>query len=129
MKKKLTMGKLLQKLQTVFNEYIRLRDKDKPCISCGKYTETKDAGHFYPVSGYAGLRFDEFNVHGECPRCNRFDESHLIHYAENLKERIGIEYDYLKARAEAYKMNGHKWSRPQIEEEIKIYTAIIKSKS
>lgn len=122
MAKSETVGTLTKKLQKVFNEYIRLRDKDKPCISCGNYFDTKDAGHFYATSGYSGLRFDEDNVHGECARCNRFDESHLIGYAENLKIKIG-ESDYLalKQRAEDYKRFGVKWSRDELKEKIIFY--------
>ena len=120
--KKETVGTLTKKLQKVFNEYIRKRDEDKPCISCLQYFDKKDAGHFFAVSGYSGLRFDEFNVNGECARCNRFDESHLIGYAENLKKRIGEEeYANLKMRAEEYKRNGYKFGRVELREMIEEY--------
>lgn len=126
MAKKETVGTLIKKLQKVFNEYVRIRDKDKPCISCGNYFDTKDAGHFYATSGYSGLRFDEDNVHGECARCNRFDESHLIGYAENLKVKIGeSDYQALKERAEEYKRSGVKWSRIELREKIEYYKAKI----
>ena len=122
MAKKETVGTLTKKLQKIFNEYIRLRDKDKPCISCGNYFESKDAGHFFATSGYAGLRFDEDNVHGECARCNRFDESHLISYSHNLKNKIGIEdYEALRERALEYKKNGYKFGRVELRELIEIY--------
>ena len=78
MKKPLTSGKLVKKLQPIFNRYIRKRDEGKPCISCGEYTEASDAGHFYPVGGFAGLRCDEDNVHAECRFCNSYYDSNLI---------------------------------------------------
>ena len=124
MAKKLTTGKLLKKLQPIFNKYIRLRDIDKPCISCGKYVDfdNTDSGHFYAKSGYSGLRFDEDNAHKECRYCNRYDESHLIGYTENLKGRIGEEdYNALKQRAEDYKLNGVKWNRAELEELVEYY--------
>ena len=122
MAKQETVQQLIKKLQKVFNAYIRDRDKDKPCVSCGEYTDEKDAGHFYATSGYSGLRFDEDNVHGECKRCNRFDESHLIGYTENLKERIGeSDFKALKEKAQDYKKNGVKWSRIELREKIEYY--------
>ena len=121
MSKKLTSGQLTKKLQKIFNAYIRERDKDKPCISCGKYVGKKDAGHFYAVGGYSGLRFDEDNCHGECPYCNRYDESHLIGYAENLKIKIGDQdYQALKDRAAEYKKNGYRFGRVELREMIEI---------
>ncbi len=66
-KKHKTLGKLKQEAQKAFNKYIRLRDSGAgffTCISCGmtKSTDEMDAGHFYPVQGYDGLRFNEDNV-------------------------------------------------------------------
>ena len=124
--KKKTVQQLIKKLQPIFNEYIRLRDKDKACISCGEYKKLQ-AGHFYAVSGYSGLRFDEDNVHGECAGCNCFNESHLILYADNLRSKIG-EQDYkeLQERALEYKKNGIKWSREELEEKIEYYKEQIK---
>ena len=57
-KKSVSLPKLKNKLEDIFNEYIRIRDKGQPCISCGQHNYLQ-AGHFYAVSGYDGLRFDE----------------------------------------------------------------------
>jgi len=124
--KKKTLGKLKKDLQKVFNEYIRLRDNGKPCISCGEYN-TLQAGHYFAVSGYDGLRFDEDNVHGECARCNCWDESHLIRYGINLKNKIGTDdYNALMDRAAEYKRNGYRFSRMEIEEKIEYYKQKVK---
>jgi hypothetical protein len=81
-----------------------------------------NAGHFFPVKGYDGLRFDEFNVNGECVSCNSFNEGHLIGYNDNLKNKIGLKaLNKLKQRAKEYKMNGYKWARFELEEMIKKY--------
>lgn len=126
MPKKKTVGKLKQDLQKIFNKFIRLRDKDKPCVSCGQVKDLQ-AGHFFAVSGYDGLRFDEDNVHGECARCNCWDESHLILYSENLKGRIGEErYEALKQRARNYKQFGNKWSRVELEEMLILYKSKVR---
>ena len=120
-KKTKTLGKLKQDAQKVFNAYIRERDRDKPCVSCGAYN-TLQAGHYYAVGGYDGLRFNEDNVHGECARCNCWDESHLIGYGKNIEERIGKEelLSLHKAAAD-YKMNGYKFTRSEVQEVIDKY--------
>ena len=127
MAKQETTGKLIKKLQPIFNKFIRLRDEDEPCIACGEPAEEMDCGHFYAKSGYSGLRFDEENCHAECVKCNRFDESHLIGYAENLKKKLGEErYNALKERAKDYKKNGVRWSRIELREQIEYYKAKVK---
>ena len=122
-----SLPKLKADLQKVFNAYIRARDEGKPCISCGLMKDLQ-AGHYYPTQGYDGLRFDEFNVHGECPGCNCWDGGHLISYGHNLIERIGEkEYYFLKLRASNYKQNGYKWSRSELMDKIAHYKDILKS--
>jgi len=127
MKKQLSLAKLKAKCQLVFNEYIRLRDKDMPCISCGQTKPYKQAGHFYSVKMYDGLRFNEDNCHGECPGCNGFDDMHLLKYQENLIERIGfVRYSALVDYAKNYKKYGFKWSRSEILYLIEHYKQKIK---
>lgn len=124
--KKVTLPKLKAKCQLVFNEYIRLRDKDKPCISCGQF-KTLQAGHFYSVRMYDGLRFHEDNCHGECAGCNGFDDMHLLKYQENLIVKIGWgRFDELKMKAMLYKAMGYKWSRSELLELIETYKQKIK---
>lgn len=121
-----SLPKLKSELQIVFNQFIRLRDKGKPCISCNEPKELQ-AGHYYSVKGYDGLRFDEFNVHGECAGCNCFDESHLIGYGENLVNRIGkFEFECLKQRARDYKKGGYKFYKSELEIMISDYKQKIK---
>jgi hypothetical protein len=125
-KKQKTIPQLKKACQDVFNKYIRLRDKDKPCISCGQF-KTLQAGHFYSVRMYDGLRFDEDNCHGECAGCNGFDDMHLIKYSENIQKRIGQQNWWeLNDRAQRYKRNGHKWTRSEILELIELYKNKIK---
>jgi hypothetical protein len=81
-----------RELQKVFNEFIRLRDRNEPCISCDKKLPVKyDAGHFYSVGAYPNLRFNEDNVHGQCVECNQHRHGNLLEYAPRLTERIGFE--------------------------------------
>lgn len=129
MKKAKSLPKLKADLQKVFNEFIRLRDKDQPCISCGQFKPLQ-AGHYYSVKGYDGLRFDEDNCNGECEYDNIYNESHLIGYGIRLTEKLGMDkYNALIERAATYKRQGYKWSRSEIEEKIKHYKAEIASLS
>lgn len=92
-----TKSEWLKDLQKIFNTYIRVRDKSKPCISCGKMLVNKfDAGHFFSVGAYPNLRFNEDNVHGQCVECNQHKHGNINEYTINLPERIGQErYDLL----------------------------------
>ena len=125
-KKTKTIGKLKKELQVVFNSYIRLRDEGLPCISCGGFSKLQ-AGHYFSVGSYNGLRFNEDNVHGECARCNCWDESHLITYRRNLEIKIGRpKYLFLCIRADEYKMNGYKFTRMELTELIELYKQKLK---
>lgn len=78
----------------VFNEYIRLRDKDKPCISCGAVQGTYKitSGHYYPQGSYRNIALDEMNAHGQCWwNCNSNKSGNLIEYRKGFIERYGEE--------------------------------------
>lgn len=120
-----SVSSLVHKLDTVFSEYIRLRDsrpfgyKCFRCISCGqiKPIEQADAGHFIGRTHMA-TRFDEDNVHSECRSCNRFSADHMVYYYKNLVKKIGQEkVDLLTARARGTK----KWSAWELGWLIKHY--------
>jgi hypothetical protein len=79
-------------LQVIFNTWIRLRDSDEPCISCGVPLWGKfDAGHFHSVGDYPNLRYHVDNVFGQCVECNRHKRGNIHEYRINLIKRIGIE--------------------------------------
>lgn len=87
---KATTASLKKRAQTVFNAWIRERDKGQPCISCGNTTELQ-AGHYYSAGHFPQLRFNEDNVHGQCLRCNYFVCGNLTPYRVNLEKKIGAE--------------------------------------
>lgn len=88
----LTHKDYLNILQVVFNKYIRIRDKDKGCITCSRpFRDKFDAGHFLSVGAYPNLRFNEDNVHGQCVHCNQHLHSNNAEYFVRLPERIGLE--------------------------------------
>ena len=85
-----TVQDLMKEAQVAFNAYIRERDKDKPCISCGKKLTGKyDAGHFYSSGGHKAVTFNEYNVHGQCVACNQHKHGNLLEYRKGILKRIG----------------------------------------
>lgn len=112
-----------------FSLFIRARDKDLPCISCGFVKEKYQAGHFIPAgeASWDGFVFDETNVHAECPFCNLRDKRKLK-YGINLEKRLpGAKAD-LEARHEAYKASQgtyRNWNREQLGEKIRHYKALL----
>ena len=91
---------LLKLAQITFNAYIRKRDANEPCISCGTKTGKMNAGHYYSAGGHSNIRFDEFNVFRQCEYCNNHLSGNLIPYGINLEKKIGkLEFDLLRERA------------------------------
>lgn len=87
-----TKGVHLREAQASFNAYIRERDAEEPCISCGRFHTGKyDAGHYRSVGSSPELRFDEDNCHRQCVPCNQHKSGNLISYRINLVKRIGQE--------------------------------------
>ena len=77
--------------QGAFNAYIRGRDKNQPCISCGRSSDAKqNAGHYRSVGAAPQLRFNEDNCHKQCEHCNSFLSGNLAGYRPGLIERIGL---------------------------------------
>ena len=115
----------LKAFQQVFNTYIRLRDKDLPCISCGtKINNSGHASHFFSVGSYPNLRFNEDNVWRSCIECNLHKHGNTAEYSIRLKKHIGEERfnKLLELRKEPLKL-----SVPEVQEQIKIYKEKIKT--
>ncbi len=78
--------------QQAFNAFIRERDKDLPCISCGRFHEGQyHAGHYLTIKAHPELRFDEDNAHKQCSACNNYLSGNIINYKPCLIEKIGQE--------------------------------------
>lgn len=82
--------------QASYNAYIRSRDEDLPCISCGDFTPMTrggdyDCGHYRSVGANPELRFEELNTHKQCKRCNGHLSGNIVNYRIGLQLRIGDE--------------------------------------
>ena len=95
-----TVPKWTKKAQAAFNEYIRERDRDLPCISCGKpFLDVKgitgsniDCGHYRSTGSCPELRFEPLNANAQHSRpCNRDLSGDIVNYRRGLIDKIGIE--------------------------------------
>ncbi|MGG5160444.1 recombination protein NinG [Citrobacter portucalensis] len=85
--------------QSAFNRYIRIRDEGKECVSCGNPLIGKsnyltgsaiDASHYRSRGAASHLKFNVFNVHSACTRCNRELSGNAVEYRIRLVDRIGL---------------------------------------
>lgn len=81
--------KLMGRCISHFNKFIRERDKENGCITCGD--PVTEAGHYYSAGKFNALRFNEDNVHGQCTVCNCIKNGNLVLYRIELIKKIGIE--------------------------------------
>jgi hypothetical protein len=82
----------LREAQTAFNAFIRERDRELPCISCGRYHDGQyHAGHYRTVGANPELRFEPLNAHKQCAPCNNHKSGDIVNYRINLVRRIGAE--------------------------------------
>ena len=119
--RKQSVAALLKRAAHYCHKYIRERDKHLPCISCSQF-RTLEAGHYHPGGTVKMLRFNEFNVNGECKQCNYFSGDHLIHYRANLIRKVGQDkVDELDIIAAYNKRVSEKWERIHLIEIIEYY--------
>ena len=92
------LGYWIKKAQTACNRYIRLRDKNEPCISCGRYhTGQNHAGHFQSTGSMPRARFHPANIRLQCSVCNNHRSGNITLYRINLVEKVGTEMvEYLE---------------------------------
>jgi hypothetical protein len=120
----LTLGDYLKLAQQIFNRYINMRDKGKPCISCFKpITGRVNASHYYNANNHYFLRFDEDNVHSSCITCNQHLHGNLIQYRKGLQERIG---DARISRLDELSNQTRKFTKDELKELITEYKEKIK---
>jgi hypothetical protein len=90
-----TAGDYIKEAQVAFNGYIRVRDKNKPCISCGCSPGdmvrggTFDAGHYRSRGSAGHLRFHALNCWGQCKKCNRYLSGNVVEYRKRLLLKLG----------------------------------------
>ena len=127
-KQNTSLSNLIQSLVNVCHKYIRERDKHKPCISCGaNWNEHFQAGHFYKAELYSSLRFDEFNINGQCRICNLHKDGNFQGYRKGFIKRYSLEQlEELETKAREYKHQSFKWDREELKEKRLYYNTKLK---
>lgn len=115
-KQRKSLGWLLINTRTVCHEYIKLRDKGKPCVSCGQpWGDKHQAGHWKKAELYSLLKFDERNIHNQCEGCNIHKDGNVQQYGDRIHLRIGAEgKKELERIASLEKQTDHKWCRTEL---------------
>ena len=107
--------------QRVVNDYIRERDFDLPCISCGTFETVQwEAGHYRSRGKASHLRYNEDNIHKQCHHCNTALSANQQQYRIFLIEKIGAE------RVEALENNNtpHRYTIEELEGIRRHYSAL-----
>jgi len=92
-----TASDYVKEAQTAFNAYIRMRDRNKPCISCGAAQGDTvqggkfDAGHYRSRGSAGHLRYHVLNCHSQCVKCNRYLSGNVVEYRKGLVNRVGSD--------------------------------------
>lgn len=124
-----TIPQLIAEAQREFNAFIRERDHDQPCISCGAPPPDlsglhagRDAGHYRSVGSARHLRFHEDNCHAQCVRCNQWGAGMVVDYRIGLVRRIGLD------AVEALESNNEvkKWTREELTAKRDYYRARVR---
>jgi hypothetical protein len=111
-----TLGKFESEAKTEFQKYIRKRDAEFPCISCGTVTaDLWDGGHFKKAEIYSGVIFDEMNCHKQCRKCNRFLGGNELNFREGLIARYGEDY-VLQIEQKAVHTRNYKFTKDELKE-------------
>ena len=81
-------------LQKEVNAYVRYRDKDEPCCTCGTRNDIKyDAGHYRSRGACKGLRFELTNIHKQCAiQCNMYGSGMRAEYKDFIIRKYGADH-------------------------------------
>jgi len=126
MAKKSTRKRLIDKLDKIFSQYIRLRESkngNSECFTCGKVDHWKKLqnGHFMSRK-HLSTRWDETNCQVQCAGCNVF------RYGEQYKFSVGLNNKYGDGTADAMLQKSRetlKIDNAELETKIKYYQDLV----
>ena len=119
-----TRSEWQKEAQQAFNAYIRERDKDLPCISCGRHHQGQyHAGHYRTTAAAPQLRFDERQVWKQCAPCNNHLSGNIPNYRPALIDKIGLaEVEAIEADCRI-----HRWTIDELKQIKAEYKAKLKA--
>lgn len=90
-----TRSDWIKDAQKIVNEYVRIRDQKRPCISCGEVgnglSNYFDAGHYRSRGSAPHLRFYTLNIWKQCKRCNLQLSGNIVEYRKGLIDILGSD--------------------------------------
>lgn len=122
-----TLPQLEAEARMWFQRWVRLRDKDLPCISCGSTKDKRyDGGHWWKAEIYSGLIFHVDNCHKQCSRpCNKDLAGDPANYRIGLVKRIGEErVKWLEENKD--RLRNYKYTRQELIDIAEAYKQKIK---
>jgi hypothetical protein len=115
-------------LQVEVNKYVRLRDANEPCCTCGTTNHgiKYDAGHCFTRAARPDLRFNLTNIHKQCSvNCNQHGSGMRLEYQTFIANSYGPNhFEWLKGYHRPLSDEFPHWS--DIESEIQRYRALNK---
>lgn len=82
----------MKEAQQAFNAWVRERDADQPCISCGRHHQGQyHAGHYRTTKACPELRFHPDNCNKQCAPCNNHMSGNIVEYRIALVRKIGAD--------------------------------------
>lgn len=107
-----TLADLKREAQTALNRWIvHVRDKDRPCISCGRFHQGAwHAGHYLSRGAAPQHALNPLNVWKQCAPCNTYLHGNQAAYRAQLVLEIGL------AAVEALERDNtpRKWTREEL---------------
>lgn len=120
-----TLADLKREAQQALNRWIvHVRDKERPCISCGRHHQgVWHAGHYLSRGAAPQHALNPINVWKQCAPCNTYLHGNQSAYRIRLVELIGLE------KVEAIEADNapHKWTREGLIEVRDTYRAKLKA--
>lgn len=106
--------------QAAVNAFVRERDKDLPCISCGRHHEGQyHCGHYLSRGAHPELAYVELNLAKQCAPCNTHLSGNQVRFRAGLIARIGLaKVEWLEGPHEP-----KKYTIPELRELRDLYRA------
>ena len=121
-----SIARLTQETRVPFQKWIRLRDANEACISCGTTTaKIWHSGHFKKAEVFTGVIFHEINVNKQCEKCNTFLSGNESEYRIGLVKKYG-ELAVLELEELANKLRQYSFDRIELKDIKKKYQELLK---
>lgn len=105
--------------QQQYNRWVKYRDWEKPCISCGQPHDigARHCSHYRSRAAASSLRYHWANTNMSCAQCNSYKSGNVVPYRVSLVRKYGED---IVQRLE--NNNGtRKWTKEELQRIAKVY--------